>query len=147
MRRWASQSILSSCSFFSGRNQQHLCLIKNPPGMEAILAQKKPLMVQFCRHKRNIWLGWSSTCRWFYLQSLWKSFIWKMIFLQEGIRYNLHQIMEVEKTNVSCLSMPQNKWVMLLMLAFSCEIFNRFITSWAHLQGGWNCNFSDSSAA
>ena len=32
-----------------------------------------------------------------------------MIFLQEGIRYNLHQIMEVEKTNVSCLSMPQNK--------------------------------------
>ena len=30
-------------------------------------------------------------------------------FLQEGIRYNLHQIMEVEKTNISCLSMPQNK--------------------------------------
>merc|ERR1711963_142086 len=31
-----------------------------------------------------------------------------IVHLQEGIRYNLHQIMEVEKTNISCLSMPQN---------------------------------------
>ena len=35
--------------------------------------------------------------------------IFLFYFLQEGIRYNLHQIMEVEKTNISCLSMPQNK--------------------------------------
>ena len=32
-----------------------------------------------------------------------------MTCFQEGIRFNLHQIMEVEKTNISCLSMPQNK--------------------------------------
>jgi len=50
-----------------------------------------------------------------------------IVHLQEGIRYNLHQIMEVEKTNISCLSMPQNKEVgtaifpTLLLLNHSCE--------------------------
>jgi len=50
-----------------------------------------------------------------------------IVHLQEGIRFNLHQIMEVEKTNMSCLSMPQNKEVgaaifpTLLLLNHSCE--------------------------
>ena len=32
-----------------------------------------------------------------------------MVHLQEGIRYNLHQINEVERTNLSCLSLPATK--------------------------------------
>ena len=33
-----------------------------------------------------------------------------MVHLQEGIRYNLHQINEIERTNLSCLSLPATKW-------------------------------------
>ena len=54
-------------------------------------------------------MRYCQTCIWLNCDFLGKKAFCVKCTLQEGIRYNLHQIMEVEKTNISCLSMPQNK--------------------------------------